>query len=378
MQEFQAAPKRDLNGLHEVATRQYRAYVEQHGEPPADQSEIYLTLLICRYEQGRTVVYGIEPHNDFKLTERVLNTPMDFAIWSGGIRVHESSTAAMAKFRETMNVVQTFQHAFDEIAYEAVGGELTVYQMDKGVITPFMHTKINEKPGMKWLTEDIVRAELLRLRSDMIVAETVVGQLGSFVSTLIGEGNDVVQINTHGIAAGNADFNSAPFRVNMQGDVIARSIKLTGEVKDSEVIASVIRASQIIGGSISSDTDIDVTRDARIGNNLFMGLAGSTTDRRIEFVDPNIYEAFISFAGGTKELKIRAGNDIRIDTSLDLFLKGDRIMLQPGSGGAYIGSSTSENRIVVGSEMDYANLRLDNLGTSLLLLAGRVAALEGA
>ncbi|WP_342437818.1 hypothetical protein NSS79_34095 [Paenibacillus sp. FSL L8-0436] len=352
--------------------------MEQHGEPPADQSEIYLTLLICRYEQGRTVVYGIEPHNDFKLTERVLNTPMDFAIWSGGIRVHESSTAAMAKFRETMNVVQTFQHAFDEIAYEAVGGELTVYQMDKGVITPFMHTKINEKPGMKWLTEDIVRAELLRLRSDMIVAETVVGQLGSFVSTLIGEGNDVVQINTHGIAAGNADFNSAPFRVNMQGDVIARSIKLTGEVKDSEVIASVIRASQIIGGSISSDTDIDVTRDARIGNNLFMGLAGSTTDRRIEFVDPNIYEAFISFAGGTKELKIRAGNDIRIDTSLDLFLKGDRIMLQPGSGGAYIGSSTSENRIVVGSEMDYANLRLDNLGTSLLLLAGRVAALEGA
>lgn len=221
----------------------------------------------------------------------------------------------MTKFSDSMNVIQTFQHAFDEISYEGIGGELTVYEIDRGTVKPFMHTRIKEKRGLKRLTERIVSEELKRLRAELVNAEVVSGQLGNFVSMVIGSGNDVTKINTNGISAGHDDFNSAPFRVNHQGDVVARSIKLTGEVSQSDVISSVIRASKIIGneieggtitgasiigGSIRSNTDIDVTRDARIGNNLFMGLAGSTTDRRIEFVDPSIYEAFISFAGGTK------------------------------------------------------------------------------
>ncbi|WP_153979247.1 phage tail protein [Paenibacillus xylanilyticus] len=51
-----------------------------------------------------------------------------------------------------------------------------------------------------------------------IIAERIIGQLGSFVSLLIGSGNNVTQINTNGIAAGHAVFNSAPFRVDMQGN----------------------------------------------------------------------------------------------------------------------------------------------------------------
>lgn len=57
-----------------------------------------------------------------------------------------------------------------------------------------------------------------------ISAEVITGQLGSFVSMLIGSGDDVTQINPNGIAAGHADFNSAPFRVDMKGNLVANKL----------------------------------------------------------------------------------------------------------------------------------------------------------
>lgn len=63
-----------------------------------------------------------------------------------------------------------------------------------------------------------------------VLAEQIIGQLGSFVSLVIGSGNNVTKINTNGISAGNDDYTIAPFRVDMQGNVVARSIKLTGQI----------------------------------------------------------------------------------------------------------------------------------------------------
>lgn len=84
-----------------------------------------------------------------------------------------------------------------------------------------------------------------------VLAETVIGQFGNFVSMLIGSGEDVVHVNTKGIAAGRADFNSAPFRVDMKGHVVARDIELTGQIVNSVMATSRIDATEINGGSIN-------------------------------------------------------------------------------------------------------------------------------
>ncbi|AHV98974.1 phage tail protein [Paenibacillus sabinae] len=57
-----------------------------------------------------------------------------------------------------------------------------------------------------------------------VAAEQVIGQLGNFVSMVIGADNNVVKINTNGISAGHADFNSAPFRLDMAGNLTANSL----------------------------------------------------------------------------------------------------------------------------------------------------------
>jgi len=102
----------------------------------------------------------------------------------------------------------------------------------------------------------------------------------------------------------------------------------------------------VTAGSITSNTTINVGTDARVGYNIYMGVSGTTNDRKIEFVDASGYEAYISFANSTKELRFYGHNDVRIYGGLDLFLGawGD-IVLSSGFG-VYIGSSSSSNKVL--------------------------------
>lgn len=153
-----------------------------------------------------------------------------------------------------------------------------------------------------------------------IVAEQIIGVLGNFVSMLIGSGNSIVQINTNGIAAGHADFNSAPFRVDMQGNVIARSIKLTGQIDNSEmntstINTSVMRASRIIGNEIEGGTITGaLIRTAAGGRRVEMNYAGLRT-----------YDS-----GGTNRITINTGSDSGV-SAISFY----------GSGGGYVGEINS-------------------------------------
>lgn len=88
-------------------------------------------------------------------------------------------------------------------------------------------------------------------------AEIISGQLGSFVSLLIGTGNNVTQINPNGIAAGHSTFSSAPFQVKMNGDVIARSITLTGKIEQSTMESSTITGGLLRTAASGARVEID-------------------------------------------------------------------------------------------------------------------------
>ena len=91
-----------------------------------------------------------------------------------------------------------------------------------------------------------------------VVAEQVIGQLGNFVSMLIGNGEDIVQINDKGIAAGASSFNTAPLRVNMKGDVIANSLT----ANYANIQYSNFKDGAIVGSSIN------------VGNGMFTVTSG--------------------------------------------------------------------------------------------------------
>lgn len=127
-----------------------------------------------------------------------------------------------------------------------------------------------------------------------VLAEQVVGQLGNFVTMEIGAGNNITKINTQGISAGHANMESAPFRVYMNGDVVARSIRLTGQIDNSEIYSSLIQASRIVGNEIEGGTITGaLLRTAAYG-------------RRVE-IDQSGLRSYDS--GGLARIRINTGSD---------------------------------------------------------------------
>ncbi|MBP1905508.1 phage minor structural protein [Paenibacillus turicensis] len=219
---------------------------------------------------------------------------------------------------------------------------------------------------------------------DGVLGPRIIGQIGNFESLSVGSGNNIILLNrTGGLSAGHANFNSAPFRVDHQGNVVMNRLTAnSAEIKssnftDGSIVGSsinvgngkftvsssgdvsaqgavlsqgTISGTQIIGGSITSNADINVTRDIRVGNSIYLGLTGQTNDRRIEFVDSGPYRSYIGFTDATKQLEVYGANDVRIRSGLDVTISAMQATLPSYS---YLGSASSDsNRIVIRSELE--------------------------
>ncbi|MDT3426059.1 phage minor structural protein [Paenibacillus forsythiae] len=175
---------------------------------------------------------------DLERSKQILND-----LLSGG-RVRASAFEEFAK-----QAVIDINNSKSEVIYDSRGivlqdvddHDIQVIQTSRGII----------------ITEDGGETARTAITGRGIAAEVIAGVLGSFVSMEIGSGNNVTKINTEGISSGHADWASAPFRVNMQGDVVARSITLTGTIEVSEVFDSDFHAGTITGSWIrTSDPGI--------------------------------------------------------------------------------------------------------------------------
>lgn len=164
---------------------------------------------------------------------------------------------------------------------------------------------------------------------------------------LIGNGEDIVQINTNGIAAGASSFNSAPFRLNMKGDLIANSLTANyanieySNFKNGAIVGSSINVGNgmftVTSGGIMSAVGANfsgsITASAISGTSITGGtITGSlirtaATGRRVE-LDNNGFRTYDS----------NNNNRIRINTDSD---NGIAAMSFFGSGGAFAGEINS-------------------------------------
>lgn len=150
------------------------------------------------------------------------------------------------------------------------------------------------------------------ITADGILAERVIGQLGDFVSMLIGSGNDVVQINTNGIAAGHANWSSAPFRLDMKGNLIANSLT----ANYAKIFSSSFSNGEIVGSSINvGNGKFTVSRSGDVyaeggifANGVITGalIRTAASGRRVE-MDYGGLRTYDS--SGRNRIKINTGSD---------------------------------------------------------------------
>ncbi|MEC0235257.1 phage tail protein [Paenibacillus kribbensis] len=200
-----------------------------------------------------------------------------------------------------------------------------------------------------------------------VLAEQIIGQLGNFVSLVIGSGNNVTKINTNGISAGNDDYTIAPFRVDMQGNVVACSIKLTGQIDNSEMNASDIRASTVNASTIRGSK--------LIGNEIEGGIITGALfrtakeGRRIE-INSNGLTAYNSRGG--ESISLGQYNDggglLFMDNGSPRgSIFGDSNGFHVGNmGGVYIKST--DDMVYFNGEINFADATVNGLGIDKITL----------
>ncbi|MEK3867018.1 phage tail spike protein [Paenibacillus sp. FSL H7-0716] len=164
-----------------------------------------------------------------------------------------------------------------------------------------------------------------------VLAETVIGQFGSFVSMLIGTGNAVTQINTNGIAAGHANFTEAPFRVDMAGNLVAN--KLTANY--ASIANSNFSGGAIVGSSIN------------VGNGKFVVNSSGSV-----YAADGTFQGTINAKGGSFEGTIYAGGEIVGGIITGALLRtsaiGERVEMSSGGLRSY--DSNGVKRVTISND----------------------------
>lgn len=216
-----------------------------------------------------------------------------------------------------------------------------------------------------------------------ISAPAIVGQLGNFVSMLIGSGNNVVKINPNGISAGHADFNSAPFRLDMAGNLIANSLTanyaniLSSKFADGEISYGTIRGTEIIGATIRTATD---TRRIVLDADGFRSSDASGTTRISIDTNDNFGTQEMRYYGpdGSKSGVVSGSNgqlNIAATPPNNLVLAGANVVL---GGDADVEDFPVTHSVAVGSGVNHFDMNYVPLinCTELDQLTARVATLE--
>ncbi|MEC0167485.1 hypothetical protein [Paenibacillus graminis] len=317
IRKYKRSKVKGADELRRIMQAEYGKYCAIRPNFEARENNVGLFGFLCQLEKGHPVGYLINSAKGFEI-ERCTSPANDSVTVTAGVNEGIAQSMLTEAYAGGIGALQAYEHIFDTLAGEKIGGRADVYLMDRNGIRK-IHSHAIKEPKLNRVDRRYARSAVVLDRQ---------------IQTLM---LDAIITGSH-INVGNGSFT-------VDGS--------TGHMKTtSGEFSGSITASTITGGSINADTSINVTQDARIGNNLYMGLAGAVNDRRIEFVKGGGYEAFIGFTTDTSELKIRAGNDIRIDSGLDVFVKGMDVALQPQGGDAYVGGiGIPGNRIVVASEL---------------------------
>lgn len=185
------------------------------------------------------------------------------------------------------------------------------------------------------ITEDGGATARTAITGRGIAAEVIAGVLGNFVRMEIGEGNNITKINPSGISAGHADWASAPFRVDMAGNVVARSITLTGLIEESTMTYSDIIAGTVTGALIRTASPGIYPRVEIDPSSIAFGVyADSDSGIVIPAYDGGITRMIFMAGGGQQSTLYNSpSSGLIVAGSPDVTLSGNNVrMATSGSG----------------------------------------------
>ncbi|OPH61711.1 hypothetical protein BC351_00265 [Paenibacillus ferrarius] len=230
---------------------------------------------------------------------------------------------------------------------------------------------ISNDSGLNWqnsITPNGINATSIR-----------VGELFGINAT-IGTGNNVFKMNQSGISLGNSTFSSAPFRVDMQGNLFSNSANITGTINATGgTLGNLTVTGTLSGGSIFGSQIVG--SDIRTSNFSFPRVELKSSGNLINVMrDASNYLSFDPYASGAPAINfLDSGSvmaSIKYVSSFGLMLASFGKMTLQASSGIDISSITnfpSWSNLFASSGSSGGGR---TLATELGIINSRLAALE--
>lgn len=356
LDEYRDSGNYSIRNLQEIKNKRVNEFLKEHGErffQSGHELKHVAAFIVCTRCEGKNAIYAISSENQ-EITE-IINEPVKVA---DGSRSNEA-IKLLKKYPGT-DLLEAYQYIYNNLSDETIGGELTIYLIDRFGIRTKTYPIIDSReirmapPYILWSREQGIVVEREDHASKAV--------FNSDELTFYANGEKALWFDLPKrkfIFGGDLEAAGGTFSGTLQGvDGTFTGTISAGRFEGGEIIGSTIR-----GGTITSDTDINITRDIRVGNSIYLGQSGQTNDRRIEFVDSGPYRSYIGFTNSTKQLELYAANDIRINSGLDVFINAMSVTLPSTT---YLGSMNSNNQLVPARQTAY-NMTFDQSTRNLKL-----------
>ncbi|RKJ73007.1 hypothetical protein D7X33_20985, partial [Butyricicoccus sp. 1XD8-22] len=189
---------------------------------------------------------------------------------------------------------------------------------------------------------------------------------GSFEFKTTGTSNRGIKFSNTGLEGFNSS-GTRTFYLDTNGNLTANTGTFggslngaTGTFSGSLDAATGTFKGELTGGSITSDTDIDVSTDITIGNNIY--LYGSSSSKGIYFNSGTSVRSSLradSSGGlileGKSGLDVIASNDIEISSTTSIIIESNRLGGVSGASTKFYGRVDFNNATVSGLDVSYAD-----------------------
>lgn len=261
---YQLDSDKSINALAMIAKELFNIYAN---------SEFALDIMVCKIQNGKSIVYFISPYNDFKVIKQELNYPDQYAIWTGGIKTKESFDIANQMLLRGSSINSIYRQVFSQISFEGVGGTLTAYSLSSNEISKILEEQIIENKYDRLNLNELSQ-------SSLIVGENVYGTLGAFAkvtasSIIVGDDNQALPDSVIGSAS---NWNSTYDNAVEYSDEMLRAAKT---YSDTTLVTANGYSNQI-NSAIRNDLRLTAALPTSISLNA-SGITATTTTDPLKF-----------------------------------------------------------------------------------------------
>ncbi|MBW7453314.1 hypothetical protein ACFOLF_06230 [Paenibacillus sepulcri] len=160
MEKFQQSKTRGIEQLRQIIYQHYAGQV--------------IEIVICEHDGDQTVIHQLSSYNNFIPVIHSNIPEGGIHVLSAGIKTRESHEVACMNIFGGRTVKETYKRVFDSIAFEGIGGMLSVFRINKEGISRYLTHQIKEPHDLRMLSISVLADYY---QKHCIVAERLYGKI---------------------------------------------------------------------------------------------------------------------------------------------------------------------------------------------------------